>query len=530
MTEGTGDIDIQQITSRMGLREPPEVLEASATPIRRGHHLALLAAEGSGKASVVAFALMEACDPEVEGVQALVLVPDARQAWRTAAAVQQAVGPEGLRIGCPSAAPEEDRPADSVQIRPDAQVLVGRPSRMLPDIRAGLRSIADLRLLVIDGVADLRALGEWGSVEPILETVPEGCKKIAISSRSEPAFDELIERQLPRARRWPEELLPSTAFPDGEASESASPHSPVRCVLTRESGFAEAFERCVRDADGLGCGGVELICPDPDTAARAACELAVTGLDASVREGGRTVVVGLPGEGPMAVVQVGLPRRLDDLVTAFEGDGPRYVVVEPRHAAQLELLARRMHRETRSLRGQQLHEWLDPVRLYRTRIRDAAESADLMSELLILEPLFEELGSVRVAAALSELLRSRDESDAEPAPVRTWPDIEAASLGPAGRAARKRRREKEEVPVGARPAWTRLYFGIGRRDEARPGDIVGAITGETGIAGAQIGKIEIMGSFSLVDVDSQVADQVIRSLDGVTIRGRTVPVRHDRES
>ena len=529
MAEGTGDIDIRQIASRMGFQEPPEVLEATATPIRRGHHLALLAAEGSGKASVVALAVIEACDPDVEGVQALVLVPDARQAWRTAAAVQRAVGPEGLRIGCPAAAPEEDRPADSVQIRPDAQILVGRPSRMLPDIRAGLRSIADLRLLVIDGVADLRALDEWGSVEPILETLPEGCKKIAITARSEPAFDELIERQLPRARRWPEELLPSAAATEAEPAESPARLSTIRCALTPRPGFAEAFERCVRDADGLGCEGVELICPDPDAAARAASQLAVTGLAASVREGGREVVVGLPGEGPAAVVQIGLPPRLDSLVAAFEGDGPRYVVAEPRHAAQLELLARRMQRETRPLRGQRLHEWLDPVRLYRTRIRDAAESTDLMSELLILEPLFEELGSVRVAAALSELLRTRGEGDTDQPPVRTWPDIEAASLGPGGKAARKRRREKDEVPLGARPAWTRLYFGVGRRDEARPGDIVGAITGETGIAGAQIGKIEIMGSFSLVDVDSQVADRVIRSLDGVTIRGRTVPVRHDRE-
>lgn len=530
MAEGTGDIDIEQITSRMGYDEPPEVLEAAATPIRRGHHLALLAAEGSGKAAVVALAAIQACDPDVEGVQALILVPDARQAWWTAAAVQQAVRPTGLHVGCPSAAPEEDRPADSVQSRPEAQVLVGRPSRLLPDIRAGLRSIAELRLLVIDGFADLRALDEWGSVEPILETLPEGCRKIAITSRAEPAFMELIERQLPRARRWPEELLPATTTAEEQAPGITDGHSPIRCAVTAESGFAEAFERCVRDADGLGCGGVELVFPDPDAALRGASRLGVTGLEASAEDGGRVVTVGLPGEGPMAVVQVGLPVRLGSLEAAFEGDGPRYVVVEPRHAAQFELLAGRMRRPSRPLRGQSLGEWIDPVRLYRTRIRDAAESTDLMSELLILDPLFEELGSVRVAAALSQLLRTRDESDSEPAPVRTWPDIEAASLGPGARTARKKKREREDVPVGARPAWTRLYFGVGRRDEARPGDIVGAITGETGIAGAQIGKVEIMGSFTLVDVDSQVADEVIRKLDGATIRGRTVPVRHDRES
>lgn len=523
-------MDIEQLSSRLGFDELPDALEAAATPIRRGHHVALLAGEGAGKAAVVALAALEICDPEEATAQALVLMPDARQAWRMAAAVERAVGPEGFRVVCPAAAPEEDRPVDSVQVRTDAQVLVGRPSRLLPDIRAGLRSIADLRLLVIDGVADLRALDEWASVEPILETLPEDCRKIAISTRPDSGFAELIERQLPRARRWPEELLGTATTPAKEAEVDASARSAIRCAVTPRSGFAEAFERCVRDADGLGCEGVELICPDQATAARAASELAVTGLDASVRDGEHTVAVGLPGEGAGAVVYVGLPLRLDTLERAFDGEGPRYVVIEPRHLAQLELLARRMGRGSEPLHGQRLREWLDPMRTYRTRIREAASSTDLMSELLILEPLFEELGGVRLAAALSGLLRAGEPGNGELGPVRTWPDVEAASHAPADRSSRKRGREREDVPLGARPAWTRLYFGVGRRDEARPGDIVGAITGETGIAGAQVGKIEIMGNFSLVDVDSQVADEVIRRLDGVTIRGRTVPVRHDRES
>ena len=53
----------------------------------------------------------------------------------------------------------------------------------------------------------------------------------------------------------------------------------------------------------------------------------------------------------------------------------------------------------------------------------------------------------------------------------------------------------------------------------RAGDLVGAIAGETGIAGGQIGKIEIRAQFSLVEIDSQVVDQVIRKLNGATIRG-----------
>ncbi|MGD8494723.1 MAG: DbpA RNA binding domain-containing protein [Gemmatimonadales bacterium] len=526
-----GQLEVEEICRRLGFTETPEVLEAAETPLRRGHHVALLAGEGSGKASVVALAAAETCDPELESLQALVLVPEAAHAWRLAAAVQRVVGPEGLVVACPTAVPEDDRPADAARAERVAHVLVGRPSMLLPDIRAGRHSISGLRLLVLDRVADLMALEEWGSVEPILETLPKDARKVAISDREDPGFTALVDRQLPRARRWPEALLPVAVAPvdeDDSASDGGAP--PVRCALVPRGDFIEALERCVRDADRLGCARIDLAFRTPADAARAAAELAVAGLDAGVGTDESTVAVALPGEGERAVARVGLPFRLETLRRTFEGDGPRYAVAEPRHAAQLHLLLARLGRTVRPLPGQLLHEELDPVHRYRMRIREAVEATDLMSELLILEPLFEELGAVRVAAALSELLRARGQGDG--APVRPWADVEAASSrSGASPGDRGRRGDRtSEVPRGARPAWTRLYFGIGRRDEAKPGDIVGAITGETGIAGAQVGKIEIMGNFSLVDIDSQVADDVMRKLDGVTIRGRTVPVRRDRES
>lgn len=526
-----GQLEVEEICRRLGFSETPEVLEAAETPVRRGHHVALLAGEGSGKASVVALAAAEACDADLETLQVLVLVPEAAHAWRLAAAVQRVVGPEGLVVACPTAVPEEDRPADAAREGDVPHILVGRPSRLLPQIRAGRHSISGLRLLVLDRVADLMALEEWGSVEPILETLPKDARKIAISDREDPGFTALVDRQLPRARRWPEALLPvAVAAVDDEAPATPESGAPVRCALVPRADFIEAFERCVRDADRLGCARIDLVFRSPADAARAAAELAVAGLDAVAGSSGPIVEVSLPGEGAHAVAHIGLPFRLETLRQTFDGDGPRYAVVEPRHAAQLHLLLARLGRAARPLPGQLLREELDPVHRYRMRIREASEAADLMSELLILEPLFEELGAVRVAAALSELLRARGEGGA--GPVRPWADVEAASSRSAASSGGRGRRDERaaDVPRGARPAWTRLYLGIGRRDEAKPGDIVGAITGETGIAGAQVGKIEIMGNFSLVDVDSQVADEVMRKLEGVTIRGRTVPVRRDRES
>jgi len=80
---------------------------------------------------------------------------------------------------------------------------------------------------------------------------------------------------------------------------------------------------------------------------------------------------------------------------------------------------------------------------------------------------------------------------------------------------------------GSGGPWVRLFVGGGRRDNLRPGDLVGAITNEAGVPGSVIGAIRIDEAFSLVDVQASVADPVIRALRGATIRGRKLPVRFD---
>jgi hypothetical protein len=59
-------------------------------------------------------------------------------------------------------------------------------------------------------------------------------------------------------------------------------------------------------------------------------------------------------------------------------------------------------------------------------------------------------------------------------------------------------------------------------------DPVGAITGETGLAGKQIGSIEIADKFSLVEVPEKSADDIIRAMKKTTIKGRKVVPRRER--
>lgn len=73
-----------------------------------------------------------------------------------------------------------------------------------------------------------------------------------------------------------------------------------------------------------------------------------------------------------------------------------------------------------------------------------------------------------------------------------------------------------------RPALMQMIqIGGGRRDKVRPGDILGALTGEAGgFQAADIGKIEIHDRFSYVAVALGKSPQAVRSLSNGRIKGK----------
>jgi ATP-independent RNA helicase DbpA len=75
--------------------------------------------------------------------------------------------------------------------------------------------------------------------------------------------------------------------------------------------------------------------------------------------------------------------------------------------------------------------------------------------------------------------------------------------------------------VHAPAAMTTLYISGGRKDKLRPGDILGALTGEAGgFPGSDIGKIEIHERFSYVAVARESANRAIQLLGAGRIKGK----------
>ncbi len=69
-------------------------------------------------------------------------------------------------------------------------------------------------------------------------------------------------------------------------------------------------------------------------------------------------------------------------------------------------------------------------------------------------------------------------------------------------------------------AMVTLTISAGRKDKIRPGDILGALTTNTGIPGTKIGKIDIFDKYAYVAVDAAVARQALKVLAEGKIKGR----------
>jgi ATP-independent RNA helicase DbpA len=91
--------------------------------------------------------------------------------------------------------------------------------------------------------------------------------------------------------------------------------------------------------------------------------------------------------------------------------------------------------------------------------------------------------------------------------------------------------QRQAAPSGGKPeagadaTMVTLYISGGRKDKLRPGDILGALTGEAGgLSGSDVGKIEIHERFSYVAIARGSADRAIERLGAGRIKGKKFKV------
>ena len=75
------------------------------------------------------------------------------------------------------------------------------------------------------------------------------------------------------------------------------------------------------------------------------------------------------------------------------------------------------------------------------------------------------------------------------------------------------------------PEMVTLCIDGGKKAKIRPGDILGALTGEAGLAGADVGKIDLFDTHAYVAVRHSCANKALKRLQQGKLKGKSCKVR-----
>ena len=202
-----------------------------------------------------------------------------------------------------------------------------------------------------------------------------------------------------------------------------------------------------------------------------------------------------PAEPPDAVLCGALPTR-DELAALARVGEPVFLL----SAAQLPY-ARTVATLTPLALPSGADRARDRAETLREHVARRLAAGTVDAELALLDPLFQRFDPAEVAGALLAMLREEPREKKEEA--RSEPFLDAR---------------------------VKVFVNVGKKDRASAKDLVGALIREAGVAKADIGRIDVRESFSLVELAAPAAQQAVQKLAGVMIRGRRVAPRLDRDT
>lgn len=76
--------------------------------------------------------------------------------------------------------------------------------------------------------------------------------------------------------------------------------------------------------------------------------------------------------------------------------------------------------------------------------------------------------------------------------------------------------------TGAEEGMVRLFINIGKKQRVKPGDILGAVAGETGMPGSLVGAIDMYDKYTFVEVPKEYGREVLEAMKNAKIKGKSI--------
>ncbi|NCT90758.1 DEAD/DEAH box helicase [Cellulomonas sp. APG4] len=525
----------------------PTPIQAEAIPaLLAGRDITGVAQTGTGKTAAFGLPLLAQVDPGAKHVQALVLTPTRELALQVAEALESfARHLPGVAV-VPVYGGAPFLPQQRALAR-GAQVVVGTPGRVIDHLERRTLRLDSVRYLVLDEADEMLRMGFAEDVEKVFGHAPAQRQVALFSATMPPPIVRVAAAHLTDPVRIAVARQSSTVTAVRQAY-AVVPHrhktgALARVLATSDAEAAIVFTRTRGAAEEVGSAlvarGVSAATISGDVAQKdrekiverlragaldvlVATDVAARGLD--VDRIGLVVNFDVPTEPEAYVHRIGRTGRAGRT-------GEALTFVTPNEQGRL----RAIERTTR----QRLEEITVPspaaVSAHRVRQlldrspdRLAAGRLEMYREAVAAHVERSGMDLLDVAAVLAAM-GVGDEgpqaaSELEPSPAQ---QARGAQVEDGRVAFTSEERARTAARRAGDPGVTRYKVAVGHTHGARPEAIVGALTGEGGLSGKDLGKIDIFASFSLVEIRRDLDPEAFRRIGAARVGGRPLRIQVD---
>lgn len=514
------DPKILRAITEMGFEEPSPIQAKAIPEVMAGHDVIGQAQTGTGKTAAFGIPLLQKIDPKNRKLQAIILCPTRELAIQVADEIRRlSKFMHGIKILPVYGGQDIGKQIRS--LKGGVQLVIGTPGRVMDHLRRRTLRFDNLHTIVLDEADEMLNMGFREDIEFVLSGVPEERQTVLFSATMPKPIMEITKKfqnnakvikvtkkelTVPNIEQYYYDVKPKKK--EEVLSRLLDIYSPrlsvvfcntkkqvdllVNALLGRgyfAAGLHGDMKQEQRDRvmQGFRTGKTEIL---------VATDVAARGID--VDEVEAVFNYDLPQDDEYYVHRIGRTGRAgrEGRAFSFVSGKEVYKLKEIQRYCKTKIYAQKVP-SLNDVANTKMENILDDVE----RVIEQ-EDLDMMINAIEERVNNSEFTAMDMAAAFLKICCGMTE-DNKNTEENDW------EFGDTG---------------AGEDGMVRLFINIGKKQRVRPGDILGAIAGESGMDGKLIGTIDMYDKYTFVEVPREYAREVLNAMKNVKIKGKTVAV------
>lgn len=501
--------EILKAVKDLGFEEATPIQSLSIPKMMTGTDIVGQAQTGTGKTAAFGIPILEKINSKSRDVQSIILCPTRELAIQVAEELKLfSKYKKGIDIVPIYGGQPIQR--QMIALSKGAQIVIGTPGRIMDHLERKTLKLDTTSTVVLDEADEMLDMGFREDIELILKSMPEKRQTVFFSATMPKEFLFLTKKyqQYPEIIKVVSEKLtvPSIEQYYFDVREHQKLEALSRCLDMYSPKLSLVFCNTKKRVDEIAAA----------LQVRGYCADAIHGdmnqsqrdrVMAKFRNGSVEILIatdvaarGIDVENIDMVFNFDVPKDDENYVhrigrTGRAGKaGKAYNFVAGKDIYKL----RDIQRYTKAIIKRKNIPSLDDVENTKTtimldKIREVLKGKDLEKYARMTESLIsDEVTSLDVAAALLKMTFAAEKEEQKS-------DIFAKENG-----------------------MIRLFINLGKKDNVKAGDFVGAITNEAKLDNKLIGNIKILDAFSFIEVPQEHVDKIVNTLQSSNIKGKKV--------